>query len=58
MSDRLVLASSHGFALAVSPYTGRVLGRMSLPDAAAAAPIVANETLYFLTDEAEVVALR
>ena len=58
VSDRLVLASSHGFALAISPYTGRVLGRMGLPDPAAAAPIVANETLYFLTDEAEVVALR
>jgi len=58
VSDRLVLASSHGFALAVSPYTGRVLGRMSLPATAAAAPIVANETLYFLTEDAEVVALR
>jgi hypothetical protein len=31
---------------------------MSLPATAAAAPIVANETLYFLTEDAEVVALR
>ena len=57
-SDRLFLASSAGVAVSISPYSGRVLGWLKLPDAVAVPPIVANEMLYFLTDQAEVVALR
>ena len=30
-SDRLIVASSAGEALAVSPYTGRIMGRIRLP---------------------------
>jgi len=47
--DRLIVAGSHGVALAVSPYTGQVLGRQPLPDGVRVAPIVADQTLYLLT---------
>jgi len=57
-SDRLIVLSSAGNALAVSPYTGETLGAMRLPDKALVAPIVANETLYILTDGGDLVAYR
>ena len=56
--DRLILAGSQGEALSISPYTGEVLGKLELPDDVLIAPIVANGTVYFLTDDAELVALR
>jgi outer membrane protein assembly factor BamB len=58
ISNRLILVSSDGYAISVSPYTGRVMGRMEIPDGTTIAPVVANGTLYFLTSEAELVALR
>ncbi len=57
-SDRLVIVSSHGYALAVSPYTGGVLGRIQLPEGAYTSPIVADRSLYVLTDDAELLAIR
>jgi outer membrane protein assembly factor BamB len=57
-SDRLVLVSSQGHALSVSPYTGELLGEITLSDPASLAPVVANGTLYILTDGAELVAFR
>ncbi|MDF1625281.1 MAG: PQQ-binding-like beta-propeller repeat protein [Parvibaculaceae bacterium] len=56
--DRLILASSLGEAVSLSPYTGEVLGRVELPDGVYLPPIVANETLYVLTDSADLVALK
>ena len=58
VSDRLVLISSTGQAVSVSPYTGDQLGTMDIPDGAYIAPIVANGTLYVLTNDAQLVALR
>ena len=58
VSDRLVLVSSTGDAASVSPYTGEVLGRIDLPDGALIAPVVADETLYVLTDDAALLALK
>ena len=57
-SDRLVIVSSNGYALAVSPYTGLVLGMIRLPDGAYTAPIVSDRSLYVLTDDAELLAIR
>ena len=57
-SDRLVVASSSGEALAISPYTGRIMGRIRLPGGAVTAPVLAKGTLYILTDDAELLALR
>ncbi|MFO1189918.1 MAG: PQQ-binding-like beta-propeller repeat protein [Alphaproteobacteria bacterium] len=58
VGDRLVITSSEGEAWAVSPYTGDALGRIRLPGSSSVAPIVANGTLYFITDDAILVAFR
>jgi outer membrane protein assembly factor BamB len=58
VSDRLVLVSSAGFAVSVSPYTGQVLSRMEIPGQAYIAPVVANDTLYLWTNDAQLVAYR
>ena len=58
VSDRLVVVSSDGKAFSVSPYSGEVLGRIRLRDSGLVSPIVANGTLYILTDNAELTALR
>lgn len=57
-SDRLVLVSNHGKAISVSPYTGQILGEISLSDPVSVPPVVANRTLFLLTDDAELVAFR
>jgi outer membrane protein assembly factor BamB len=56
--DRLIVISSEGEAFSVSPYTGEPLGRDDFPDGVFINPIVADKTLYVLTDEADLVALR
>ena len=58
ISNRLILASSDGYAVSISPYTGRTLGRMEIPDGTTIAPVVANGMLYFYTSDAALVALR
>ncbi len=58
VSDRLIVVSSRGFAESISPYTGKLLGRMEIPAAAFIAPVVANDTLYLWTNDAQLVALR
>ncbi|MFO1061339.1 MAG: PQQ-binding-like beta-propeller repeat protein [Dongiaceae bacterium] len=56
--DRLVVSGSSGHALALSPYTGEILGQIELPARSHLAPIVAGNTIYFLSDNAELMALR
>lgn len=56
--DRLLLAGTHGQAISVSPYTGQVLGAIELADSAAVSPVVADNTVYFLTDDATLTAYR
>jgi outer membrane protein assembly factor BamB len=58
VSNRLIMVSSSGYAVSVSPYTGDLLGRIEIPSGAYIAPVVANDTLYILTNDAELVALR
>ena len=57
-SDRLIISGSNGYALAVSPYSGRILGRVQMPDGVAVPPILAQGTVYFLANDAELVAYR
>ncbi len=57
-SDRLIVASSEGDAMAVSPYTGEILGHIELPDGILIAPIIANDTLLFMTNDGDLVAYR
>ena len=56
--DRLVVLSSNGWALSVSPYTGEPLGREEMPGNVFVDPVIANNTLYILTDNGELSAFR
>ncbi len=56
--DRLIVVASNGEALSLSPYTGAPLGRVKLPDGTFLTPIIANETLFVLTDAADLIAMR
>jgi len=58
ISDRLVVLGSNGDALAISPYSGEFLGKIGLPHGVRVTPIVANGTLFVLTDDGILVALR
>jgi outer membrane protein assembly factor BamB len=58
VSNRLIVVSSNGYAESISPYTGQLMGRMEIPDGAYVSPAVANGTLYLLTNDAQLVALR
>ena len=57
-SDRLILVNNYGIAVSVSPYDGQILGKVELPDPVSLPPVVAGGMVYFLTDDAELVALR
>lgn len=56
--DRLIIASSHGFLVSISPYDGAFLGAERLPSGVLAPPVVANGTLYILTENADLIAYR
>ncbi len=56
--DRLIVTGSSGEALSVSPYTGKILGRIELPAPAQLPPVVAGDTLFFVSDSADLIALR
>lgn len=56
--DRLIVLSSDGWALSVSPYTGEPMGRQEMPGDAFVDPVIANNTLYILTDNGELAAYR
>lgn len=57
-SDRLIVAGSNGEALAVSPYSGKILGVVEMPDGVSVPPVVANGSVYFLANDAELVAYQ
>ncbi len=57
-SDRLIVAGSNGEAVSVSPYTGEVIGKIDLPGAVTMAPVVAGNSLYFLTEGGSLIAMR
>ena len=58
VSDRLIVVSSDGKAYSISPYTGQLMGKTDIPDGAFIPPVVANDTLYLLTNGAQLVTLR
>jgi outer membrane protein assembly factor BamB len=58
VSDRLLLASSEGDLISVSPFTGEVRSTVELGDGVSVAPAVAGGTVFFLTDGAQLVAIR
>jgi outer membrane protein assembly factor BamB len=58
VADRLLVTGSNGVALAFSPYTGALLGKQTLPDRSHLPPVVADQTVYMLSDDADLIALR
>jgi outer membrane protein assembly factor BamB len=56
--DRLIVLSSTGEAMFVSPYTGKPLGTLKLPGPAYIEPAIAGNTLYVLTDDGNLTAYR
>lgn len=56
--DRLLVAGMLGDLLAISPYTGEILGKIDVRSPVRLAPIVANRTIYVLTDSGRLIALR
>lgn len=57
-SDRLIVAGSQGEAWAFSPYSGKFIGLVDLPDGVTVPPVVANGSVYFLAEDANLVAYR
>lgn len=56
--NRLIIAGGHGEALSLSPFTGEILGSIETPGGVTVPLAVADNTLYLLSDSAELVALR
>ena len=57
--DRLIVAGTNEEALAVSPYTGATLGRQKLSGSAAPiGPVVAASTVFIVSDDGRLLALR
>jgi outer membrane protein assembly factor BamB len=56
--DRLLVLASNGKGEAISPYTGEPIGKLEFPDGVYVSPAVAASTLYVVTDEADLIAMR
>lgn len=56
--DRLIVLSSTGEAMFLSPFTGQPLGTLRLSSAAYVEPVVAGNTLYILADDGKLTAYR
>ncbi|CAN5910292.1 PQQ-like beta-propeller repeat protein [soil metagenome] len=56
--DRLLIAGTLGELLALSPYTGEILGKLNVRDPVRLGPVIANRTIYVLTDAGRLIALR
>lgn len=58
VGDRLLLGSTDGYVYALSPYSGTMLGRIEVGDPIYVAPVVADGTVYILTNDAQLRAYR
>lgn len=56
--NRLVVASSRGNVVIMDPRSGETLKTLDVKSPVFVPPIIANETVYLLTDEAKLVALK
>jgi outer membrane protein assembly factor BamB len=56
--ERLIVAGSNGQMLMLSPFDGEILSQTMLDDAVAVSPVVAGGTLFVLTENATLQALR
>lgn len=56
--DRIIMGGSNRDVLAISPYSGDLLGKVRMPDPVSVTPVVARNTLFIFTDDADLIALR
>lgn len=56
--NRLIIASNKGYAASFSPYNGTMKNLVNLKESITVSPIVANKALYFLTDDANIIAYK
>jgi outer membrane protein assembly factor BamB len=56
--DRLIVLSSDGGAVSISPYTGDPLGRQDMSAGGYFGPVIADNSLYVLTDDAKLSVYR
>jgi outer membrane protein assembly factor BamB len=56
--DRLLVGGTTGELLALSPYSGEILGKINIGSPIRLAPVVANRVAYVLTDNGRLIALR
>ena len=56
--DRLIVVSSTGKAVSISPYTGDVLGQIEMPDGSFIPPVVVDQAVLLLTNKAELIAYK
>ncbi|WP_245531390.1 outer membrane protein assembly factor BamB family protein [Asticcacaulis biprosthecium] len=57
-SNRLIMVNSDGQAVSYDPNTGAATGELKLGGAAYIAPIVVGDTLFVVTDDGKLVAIR
>jgi len=58
VEGQLFVAGTAGQGYVLSPLTGEVTGRISLPGPVSVSPVVAQRTVYLVTDGGDLVALR
>jgi outer membrane protein assembly factor BamB len=56
--DRLIVAGSNGALINVDPLSGSFQSQVDLKDGVSFQPVVANNTLYLLTDSGQLIAYR
>lgn len=56
--ERLLLFSSLGEGVEINPYTGAITREFKVGDPVFVPPIIANETVYVLTDDAKIIAYK
>ncbi|MDT1063546.1 PQQ-binding-like beta-propeller repeat protein [Paracoccus sp. CPCC 101403] len=56
--NRLYLAGSDGYLRVFDPATGALIGQSEIPGGAAAAPAVAGQTLYVVSNDGQLIAYR
>lgn len=56
--DRVVVANSEGYALALDPRDGRILERISLPGGVSVPPVAAMRSIFIVTDSGNLAVLR
>jgi outer membrane protein assembly factor BamB len=56
--DRLIVAGSNGALINVNPIDGSFQSQVDIKDGVSFQPVVANSTLYILTDSGRLVAYR